>query len=235
MGIPGAKDDGLLVGTAGLKKHFEEVLAHSFYPVRQLNYIFKGRRLVSLTSLIGSECLPRGGVPCPQYLNILPGYPFYIEIHLLSDDFARRKITVFNPLRHVVFIDWFTKVFEIIGSYFFILPTFILGPSFKRTWGCGEPDLNRIWVLAQHETPFPPRASMTFINNDMAEIILGIILEEKPGIFRLSCHIKCLVGCNQDAGILLRLCCCYFGCISPEDILESTQGLGTQFIPVADK
>ncbi|MBT9149651.1 MAG: hypothetical protein DDT28_01086 [Dehalococcoidia bacterium] len=144
-----------------------------------------------------------GGISCPENLNVLSGHALHIEIYFSPDDLAGRKIAIFNSLRHVIFVNRLTKVFEIIGSNFFILPALLLRTPSKRARGCREPNLNSFWVSSKHSAPFPPGASMALINDDMAEIILGIVLQKEFGIFGFTGHIKRLVSCNQDSGVFL--------------------------------
>src|SRR4030042_54412 len=86
--------------------------------------------------------------------QIIPINPSFTFVHLLiiveevkTIDLACCKISVLNPLAHIVLVDRFTEVAEIVGCDLRIrLRFFSALAEFKLAWGCGEPDLHGLGV-----------------------------------------------------------------------------------------
>ena len=76
---------------------------------------------------------------------------------------------------------------------------------------------------------------MAFIHDDMAEVVLRIVLGKKKGIFFICANIERLIGGNQNSCILLRISTGDFGSICTKNILEMVKTLGSEFIPITNK
>src|SRR5262245_13389214 len=76
---------------------------------------------------------------------------------------------------------------------------------------------------------------MTFVNYDVAKIVLRVMASEKGCVGVIGIHIECLVGCDKHPRILLRLATRNRRGISTENILKGSRRLGAQLIPVANE
>ena len=66
---------------------------------------------------------------------------------------------------------------------------------------------------------------MTFVNNDVAEVVLRVMLSKKTGIFLISANIEGLVSGNKDSSILLGIGASDFSSIGAKHILEMSKPL----------
>jgi hypothetical protein len=76
---------------------------------------------------------------------------------------------------------------------------------------------------------------VALVDDDMAEVVLGIVREEERGVGLVRVHVERLVGRDQDAGVLLGIVGCNGGRVGPEDVLHGGQPLGAELVAVADE
>ena len=80
---------------------------------------------------------------------------------------------------------------------------------------------------------------MAFVDDDVGEIILGIVGGQKARVAVLVFDAEGLVGGDVDAGVLgvvgaVRLAV-HLGRVGAEDVLEGLEGLGAEFVAVTDE
>ena len=66
---------------------------------------------------------------------------------------------------------------------------------------------------------------MTFVNNDVAEVVLRVMLSKKTGIFLISANIEGLVSGNEDSSILLGIVASDISSVGAKHILEMSKPL----------
>ncbi len=80
---------------------------------------------------------------------------------------------------------------------------------------------------------------MAFVDDDVGEIVLGIVGGQKARVAVLAFDAEGLVGGDVDAGVLgvvgaVRLAV-HLGRVGAEDILEGLEGLGAELVAVTDE
>src|SRR5712692_4465330 len=76
---------------------------------------------------------------------------------------------------------------------------------------------------------------MTLVNDNVTEVVHGIVRRQEVGGCIFVIHIERLVGCDEDSRILLRMSTRKRSCIVRERIVKRSRGLGAQLVAVANK
>ena len=237
VGIPGAEDDGFLMGSAGFQKELKQVFTHGLYTVVQheFDFILLGRVLIF--DFLGFYLFARIGVNSGSLNNIVPSNLFFIQIHSSANDFTGRQITVILACADGIFIDRLAKVLEIMGGDLFILfpPFRILFAAADNSGGSGQAYMNSVRVIFENNTPFTPGTAVAFVENDMAEIIFRVIIPPEFGLVVFSRYIQGLVSGYQDSGIALGVLRGDGLHIIAEYGMKFGHPLSAEFVPVTNK
>ena len=76
---------------------------------------------------------------------------------------------------------------------------------------------------------------MTLVDDDVAEVVLGIVRDQERCRGLLGVHIERLVGRDQDARVLLWIAARHSRRVGAELVLEGGERLVPQLVPIADE
>ena len=80
---------------------------------------------------------------------------------------------------------------------------------------------------------------VAFVDDDMAEVVLGIVFGEKAGVAIHAVYAEGLIGGDMDAGVFGIVGAVAatpdLGGVGAEDVLKGAKGLGAQLVTVADE
>jgi len=72
--------------------------------------------------------------------------------------------------------------------------------------------LNRLFALflapgrvQKHLRPLPPRGAVALVDDNVREVMFGVVRRQKVRRRFFVVYVECLVGGDQDAGIFLRV------------------------------
>ncbi len=74
---------------------------------------------------------------------------------------------------------------------------------------------------------------MAFVDDDVAEILRRVVLDEETGAVLVRVNAQCLVGRHQDARVLLRVVAAHRRGVAAEHVLKCGQPLRAQLVAVA--
>lgn len=243
MAIAGAEDDRLLLGPADGDEMVEKVGSHDRHPLGEKQAILEGRRFVPRSRLRPADDLAGVRVPehlVPEALLVDAGLALVhwavVEEDVTPDDLARREIAVLDALAHAVLVGGLAEVAEVVGVDLAIGVGFAASlVDFELPRRGGEPDLDGVRVPRQDLRPLAPRRAVTFVDHDVAEVVLGVVRGQERRGAVLGVDVQGLVGGDQDAGVLLRIPAGHGSRIGPELVLKSAEGLASEFVAVANE
>ena len=188
-------------------------------------------------NLIGID-LPAGiRIKSRASFNIISGDLLLVQINSSADHFTCCQIAIFLPGTEGVFIDRIAKILDVVGCDLFILFSTILPllSTYNSPRCRGKTNLYRIRIISKDNAPSPPCAAMALIDDDMAEVVLGVMFLPESWHIILCGNIQRLIGRNQNLcvypGVLRR----YNLHIISEGAVEFCHALRPKFIAVADK
>ena len=115
----------------------------------------------------------------------------------------------------------------------------VFSVNFELARRGGQADLDGVGVAGQHLRPLAPGRAVALVDDDVAEVVLGVVRGQEVGRAVVGVHVEGLVGGDVDAGVLgvvgavrLRI---DLGGVGAEDVLERAQALAAQLVAVADE
>ena len=206
VAIRRAKDNRLLFGSTCCQQILEQILGHRDHTIRQQDAFFKCRLVVPFLQLSVRDRFACVRVRRMARQHIVNRDARIVQIYSTLLNLARRQVSILDPLHHRVFVRGLAKMPEIVRADFGV------GFRFFRFLGENDlarrrrqSDLHRIGIAREDFRPLAPRRAMTFINDDVAEIVDGVILKEKIRGCFIRIYVERLIRRDQDARILLRL------------------------------
>ena len=126
-----------------------------------------------------------------------------VDVHAALLDFAGGEVAVFDGLRHIVLIDRFAEVSDIVGGNFLVQLGFgRIFLDFELVRRGGKSDLRGLAVAGQHLRPLAPGRAVTFVDDDMREIVFGVVCGKESGVAIFIFDAEGLVGGNVNVRIL---------------------------------
>ena len=178
------------------------------------------------------------GTLAGQILGLDPGLALrpdvIVEEDIPADDLAGREVAVLDPLRDAVFVYRLAEVADVIGGDLGVGPS--LGGALGELdlpRGGGEADLDRLGVAGEDLRPLAPGRAVALVDDDVAEVVLRIMGREEVGVGVIRGDVQCLVGGNEDVGGLLGVAARHWRGVGAEHVLEGSEALGAQLVPVA--
>jgi len=99
----------------------------------------------------------------------------------------------------------------------------------------GESDLHSVWVAREDRRPCAPGRAVALVNDDMAEVIGGIVRDQEGRRGRVTSDIKRLIGGDQEARIEFGIPGPHHSGVVAEHALKGGGALQTQLVTVTDK
>jgi hypothetical protein len=240
VAIADAEDDRLLLGTAGVQEVVEEIPAHGEDAIGQEDIVFVAGSGVVLLYLVAHQLAAGGGIDWSPGHDLVDVDARVIQVDAAAHDLAGGQVAVFDALGHVVFVDRLAEIADVVGGDLGVgLRLFGGGAVFELARGGGEADLDGVGVAGEDLGPLAPGGAVALVDDDVAEIVLGVEGGQKVGGAVFGVDVESLVGGDVDAGVAGVVAALGilvdFGGVGAKDVLQGAQALAAEFVAVADK
>jgi len=117
-------------------------------------------------------------------------------------------------------------VLEVVSGYLIVLRALVEVTANDFARGGCQADLIGVRVAEENVAPLAPGRTVAFVDDDVREVVLRVVVRQEAGVVILAADVEGLVGANEDAGVLLGVAGRDLGGVVAEGVLEGGQALG---------